>query len=240
MKSKLTVVSVPPSKNLPISPPRLFCRGHFSFPPGASTNHICSINFYADHICSIFVWYFFISSNHICSINFCIDHICFIFEPYLFQKHWSYLFYICSIFVSIFLFSFPSGPSTNHSCSIFVLYLFHICFHILFFISYRCLHQSYLFYKLLHWSSSLSSSDFLLGIVLMRSILFLWMISVIVHCMLSEYILADQGRRRWVVWCMCIKWVSWDVLHSPWAIGCRCPDRLIRTQNTTQYTQCYK
>ena len=44
------VVSVPPSKNLPISPPRLFCRGHFSFPPGASTNHICSINFDTDRL----------------------------------------------------------------------------------------------------------------------------------------------------------------------------------------------
>ena len=50
-------------QNLAVSPRRLFCQRHFSFPPGASTNHTCSRKscrdrlFYHHHICSIRFWF---------------------------------------------------------------------------------------------------------------------------------------------------------------------------------------
>ena len=38
-------------QNLAVSPRRLFCQRHFSFPPGASTNHTCSRKSYHDRWC---------------------------------------------------------------------------------------------------------------------------------------------------------------------------------------------
>ena len=46
-----------------------------------------------------------------------------------------------------------------------------------------------------------------------------------------EYILASGSKVGW--YGACVLSGSGDVLHSPWAIGCRCPDRLIPAPHHT-------